>query len=614
MEKKKANTLCKKSISLLLALLLVLTAIPLGGLSAFAATSGDFEYSVISEADKTCELTQYTGSAAELTIPSEIDGYVVTSIGDRAFTSLANVTIPDSVTNISTETFRDCFSLTSIQVSKGNLSYSSENGVLFNREKTVLLRYPMKKTGQTYTIPNTVTDIADHAFDGCFMLSSIIIPNSVTNIGIETFSGCSALKNITLPDSVTNIGNSAFSSCESLESVAIPDGITSIGDCMFLQCTLLRSVIIPDSAIRIGERAFSSCENLKSISIPDSVTSIGDSAFYQCRSLTSITIPDSVTSIENTTFYQCRSLESVSFPDTITKIGDYAFYYCYSLTSITIPNSVTSIGIKAFSGCHSLKDLTISNGVTSIGVEAFSDCELLSEITIPDSVTSIGEKAFGYDYDTNWNLQRLKGFIIYGQKGSEAEKYANENEFIFIPLLEVKDNKTDISVIESKPGIIPEKATLKVENLEITESSITYDISLVRDGVAVQPNGKVIVKIPVPANMNRINCEIYRVEIDGTYTDMQAVYEDGYMVFTTDHFSTYVLTTKYSNVPAVTMGDVNNDGKVNAVDARWILQTASGERTLAEEQNAAADVNGDGKINAVDARWILQIASGERAL
>ena len=109
-------------------------------------------------------------------------------------------------------------------------------------------------------------------------------------------------------------------------------------------------------------------------------------------------------------------------------------------------------------------------------------------------------------------------------------------------------------------------------------------------------------------------CKVYRQEADGTYTDMQATYQNGYMVFTTDHFSTYVLTTADPNAPTYTLGDVNGDDKINAVDARWVLQAASGARTFDATQTAAADVNGDGKVNAVDARCILQVASGARTL
>lgn len=208
MEKKKAKTLCKKSMSFLLALLLLLTAIPLGGLTAFAATSGDFEYNVLSEEDKTCEITKYTGSASELNIPSVLSGYQVKEIGRAAFencaslisvnishgvtnikpdafqgctaleninipnsvttiddnafeecTSLTSVTIPDSVIEIAPYAFECCSNLTEIIVSPENTSYCSVDGVLFNKDKTDLLRYPAAKANRNYVIPNSVTNI-----------------------------------------------------------------------------------------------------------------------------------------------------------------------------------------------------------------------------------------------------------------------------------------------------------------------------------------------------------------------------------------------------------------------------------------------------------------------
>ena len=183
-----------------------------------------------------------------------------------------------------------------------------------------------------------------------------------------------------------------------------------------------------------------------------------------------------------------------------------------------------------------------------------------------------------------------------------------------MPFAEINDSKTDISIIETKPNAIPESTELKVETTEMAEARMTYDITLTANGSPVQPAAPVTVKIPVPGTMDGSKCKVYRQEADGTYTDMQAIYQDGYMVFTTDHFSIYVLTVKDPNAPAIAAGDINGDGVINAVDARWALQSASGVRTLSDEQFAAADVNGDGKITAVDARWILQAASGVRVL
>ena len=360
--------------------------------------------------DGTVTITDCDSSArGAITIPSQIDGKPVTSIGDSAFhdcNSLTSITIPDGVTSIGDWAFCECDSLTSI------------------------------------TIPNSVTSIGDDAFRYCNSLTSVTIPNGVTSIGDYAFYYCCGLASITIPDSVTSIGGSAFCGCSSLTSITISNSVTSIGSnvfeytgiyndesnwendvlyignylikakstlsgeyeikngakCIansaFCYCNSLTSITIPDSVTSIGDHAFAWCDSLRSITIPNGVTSIGDSAFYGC-SLTSVTIPNSVTSIGDSAFGSCSRLTSITIPDGVTNIGDWAFYCCSSLTSITIPDSVTSIGYNAFHGCGSLKSVTIPDGVTSIGDYAFSSCDSLTSVTIGNGVTSIGVNAFG---------------------------------------------------------------------------------------------------------------------------------------------------------------------------------------------------------------------------
>lgn len=261
----------------------------------------------------------------------------VTSIGDRAFqdcrnlsnvklpnsltliyndafsncTSLASVIIPDSVTSIGDDAFLGCISLKSIEISDNNKNYSSVDGVLFNKNKSVLVIYPAGKTDSVYSIPN----------------------------------------------SVTSIGNSAFSECTNLSNITITDSVISIGDFAFSNSTSLRSVTIPDSVTIIGVSAFYDCKNLINVTLPDSITSIDYSVFSDCTSLTNITIPDSVTNIGDSAFECCTSLTNITIPDSVTSISDYAFEYCASLTSVTIGNSVTDIGYAAFSGCDNLKNI-----------------------------------------------------------------------------------------------------------------------------------------------------------------------------------------------------------------------------------------------------------------
>ena len=255
----------------------------------------------------------------------------VTSIGERAFqgcSGLTSVTIGNLVTNIDNSAFEGCSILTEINVVSANSAYTSENGVLFNKDKTTIVCYPEGKTETTYTIPESVTSIGNLAFAGCSGLTSVTIPKSVTSIGERAFYYCSNLTFVNIGNSVTSIGKNAFSGCSGLTSVIIPNSVSLIGNSAFSDCSGLTSVTIPNSVTSIGYYAFSGCSGLTSITISNSVTTIGDDAFSYCSSLTSVTIPESVTSI-----------------------GNYAFYGCEGLTSVAIPNSVTSIGNSVFSNC-----------------------------------------------------------------------------------------------------------------------------------------------------------------------------------------------------------------------------------------------------------------------
>ena len=143
----------------------------------------------------------------------------VTWIGGEAFygcTSLTNVVIPDSVTEIDGNAFSGCTSLESINVADNNQSYCDIDGVLFNKDKTKLVQYPAGKPSESYSIPDSVTEIERGAFYGCTSLTSVVIPDGVTSIYDYTFYGCTSLTNVVIPNSVTEIGESAFDKCDKL--------------------------------------------------------------------------------------------------------------------------------------------------------------------------------------------------------------------------------------------------------------------------------------------------------------------------------------------------------------------------------------------------------------
>ena len=314
-------------------------------------------------------------------------GDSVTSIGSYAFYGcdrLTSITIPDSVTSIGEGAFNNCTSLKSMVIGKGveslvvdtiisltsitsftvdenNKFYSSDKyGVLYNKDKTELIRYPSENKRSAFIIPDSVTSIGSYAFAYCDNLTSVTIGDSVTNIGSYAFYGCS-LTSVTIPDSVTNISERAFMYCMSLTSITIGDSVTSIGSYAFADCDRLTSVTIPDSVTRIGKYAFYHCDRLTSVTIPDSVTRISSYAFYSCGSLASITIPDSVTSIGEWAFLCCNSLTDVYYTGTEAQWKKISIESSNDLTNATIHFESSMPIFSEYSQSHVVDDFAKKN-------------------------------------------------------------------------------------------------------------------------------------------------------------------------------------------------------------------------------------------------------------
>ena len=251
-----------------------------------------------------------------------------------------------------------------------------------------------------------VTAIGDDAFRGCSALTKVTIPQSVTSIGDSAFAGCHNLNSLTINDAATSIGSRAFTECPLTTTLSLGKNITTIGDHAFYYCLKLKSVTIPQSVTSIGDYAFGECVSLKTLSfgensfgenIETNIKTIGNYAFNHCNDLESVTIPQSVTSIGREAFRFCNNMKSLAINGAIESMGTGAFAGCISLEKISLGENIKTIGYSAFASCTSinLTNVTIPENVTTIRPGTFDYCTHLEYIMLPAGLTSFQDSLKG---------------------------------------------------------------------------------------------------------------------------------------------------------------------------------------------------------------------------
>lgn len=270
--------------------------------------------------------------------------------------NVETVTVPESVVEIKGYPFVGCSLLKNIYVCENNNNYSSQEGVLFNKEKTVLIEFPAGKEKDNYVIPSSVTAINEYAFSNCYNIYEIAVPSNVKTIGMFAFYFCTHLDEISISDEIEKIGKAAFKNTGYWQNSANwnNDGLY-IGKHLVEVKSGVKDFVIKKGTLTIADALFEINYNLESVEIPNSLRRISDNAFSACYNLENLKMGNGIVSIGRSAFASCQGLSEIIIPNSVKTIDDNAFNFCDELLSVTIPKSVTYIGAQAFDLCAELK-------------------------------------------------------------------------------------------------------------------------------------------------------------------------------------------------------------------------------------------------------------------
>ena len=511
-----------------------------------------------------CIANEYAHEGCKIQIPDKIGKYTVTEIDDTSLGGFSSITVPDTVTTINQSAFaydlfleevnfdansqlklidqwafQDCRSLKSITIpaSVETIAY----GAFMNSDQELVVGggYDRDFTN-TYSLTSVkfaegskLQTLGDYAFDRQYALTDIELPEGLTTIGEGAFNSCTALKSLKLPNNITAIGDGAFMDCLDLKSVTIPASVETIGEYPFAltrytafdeTSSMTEINVSPDSKnFKSVDGVLYTADGKKLVACPagkteikfaDGVTEIQQVAFQGCNQITSVTIPNTITKLPKDAFALCTKLNKATLPETLTEIGQWAFQYT-ALTDITIPESVTAIDKQAFENSL-LKNI---NGVSGSYAETFA-------------------KENGYTF----NGKSSSGSS--GSSSSSGSTTTTDTESTFKD--DSEDKAADIEVV-AKPNVIPKEAhfSVRFDDKNSTDTRVAYNCFFTYNGAEYEPTDTVTVRIPVPVAMRDIadTLKVYHLQ-DGKYVNMKAKVEDGYLVFETDHFSTYVVTAE----------------------------------------------------------------------
>lgn len=288
-------------------------------------------------------LTEYTGTAAVLFLPSEVRDHALTAVEGDAFDHAEGVVAFDVAPD------HPCFRV--------------GDGVLFDRRGERLIRYPLGREGTVYHVPAGVRQIGPHAFLGAVHLREIVVPEGVEAVDSRAFSECPELRCVRLPKSIRSCGHELLRGSHQCREIDLPQ-----------------------------PHPFLSCEGSFLIDRQDSLLL----ACLPGRRDRQLTAPEDIRYVDDYAFDGCDALEKIHFHHGLRTLGRYAFYHCAGLRTVELPEGLRSIGSRAFSGCENMKSLYIPDSVTSIEYKAFNNCTRLTLVVNKGSYADRYCRQFGF--------------------------------------------------------------------------------------------------------------------------------------------------------------------------------------------------------------------------
>ncbi len=370
--------------------------------------------------DGTVEIRSYTGHRKYITVPSMIEGRVVSSIGDRAFsgqTRLREIQLPETIKHIGISAFENCTNIISMKIPDSVVEIEASAFKNNTRMSSII-----------FGASSSLKVVGDFAFENCARLTRVDLPKSLESINGSAFRGAYSLTKInvdsangkltsadgvlfdkaktilvaypagisssyTLPDSTVTVGQYAFS-CSSSSSVGLNKAVKIEKNAF--EKSAIREVVIPNSVTSLGASVFGNCICLSKVTIGTGVTTIPGYAFLGDVSLSSISIPAGVEKIDSYAFAQ-SGLTSVSIAQNskLAEIGSVAFANTF-IEKINLPKSLVTIDSGAFASCYSLSEVTFAQGsaLATIGEDAFADSISLKSVSLPSGLVTLGDGAF----------------------------------------------------------------------------------------------------------------------------------------------------------------------------------------------------------------------------